>query len=279
VRVGYAAKKEACMKRSISVKDITDMKGTQRIVMVTSYDSTMTKIIDSTDVDIILVGDSAGMVMAGPDNTLGITIDQMIYHTTCVTRTKPRALVVGDMPFLSYQVSVAEAVRNAGRFLQEAGAQAVKLEGGKRVIEQVKAIVNADIPVMGHLGLTPQSVHAFGGYKVQGRGEEAAKLLKENALALQDAGVFSMVLECVPASVAKEVSEALEVPTIGIGAGPHCDGQVLVIQDLLGMSKEFKPKFVKRYAMLFDSIKEAVDTYSSEVREGTFPDEEHCFKD
>jgi 3-methyl-2-oxobutanoate hydroxymethyltransferase len=267
------------MKRSISVKDITDMKGKQRIVMVTSYDSTMTKIIDSTDVDIILVGDSAGMVMAGADNTLGVTIDQMIYHTTCVTRTKPKAFVVGDMPFLSYQVSVAEAVRNAGRFLQEAGAQAVKLEGGKRVIEQVKAIVNADIPVMGHLGLTPQSVHAFGGYKVQGRGEEAAKLLKENALALQDAGVFSMVLECVPASVAKEVTEALEVPTIGIGAGPHCDGQVLVIQDLLGMSKEFKPKFVKRYAMLFDTIKEAVDTYSSEVREGTFPDEEHCFKD
>lgn len=267
------------MKRSISVKDIADMKGKQRIVMVTSYDSTMTKIIDSTDVDVILVGDSAGMVMAGADNTLGITIDQMIYHTTCVTRTKPRALVIGDMPFLSYQVSVADAVRNAGRFLKEAGAQAVKLEGGKRVIEQVKAIVNADIPVMGHLGLTPQSVHAFGGYKVQGRGEEAAKLLKENALALQDAGVFSMVLECVPASVAKEVTEALDVPTIGIGAGPYCDGQVLVIQDLLGMSKEFKPKFVKRYAMLFDTIKEAVENYSSEVREGTFPDEEHCFKD
>jgi 3-methyl-2-oxobutanoate hydroxymethyltransferase len=182
------------------------------------------------------------------------------------------------MPFLSYQTSVPDAVRNAGRFLQEAGAQAVKLEGAQRVIEQVKAIVRADIPVMGHLGLTPQSIHAFGGYKVQGRGEEAAKLLKENALLLQDAGVFSLVLECVPAAVAKEVSEALSIPTIGIGAGPDCDGQVLVIQDLLGMNKEFKPKFVKRYAFLFDTIKDAVNTYAKEVRSRAYPDEEHCFK-
>jgi 3-methyl-2-oxobutanoate hydroxymethyltransferase len=267
------------MKRSISVIDIMNKKDKERIVMVTSYDSTMTRIIDASEVDIILVGDSAGMVMAGGETTLGITMDQMIYHTSCVTRVKPRALVVGDMPFLSYQASVTDAVYNAGRFLKEAGAHAVKLEGGKRIIEQVKAIVRADIPVMGHLGLTPQSVNAFGGYKIQGRGDEAAKLLKENALALQDAGVFSMVLECVPASVAKEVTEALDVPTIGIGAGLHCDGQVLVIQDLLGMSKEFKPKFVKRYAMLFDTIKEAVDAYAGEVREGTFPDEEHSFKE
>ncbi|MBN2297229.1 MAG: 3-methyl-2-oxobutanoate hydroxymethyltransferase, partial [Deltaproteobacteria bacterium] len=235
--------------------------------------------VDAADIDIILVGDSAGMVMAGLDTTLGITMDQMVYHTTCVTRTRPRALVIGDMPFLSYQTSVSDAVHNAGRFLKEGGAQAVKLEGGKRVIDQVKAIVKADIPVMGHLGLTPQSVHAFGGYKVQGRGDEAAKMLKENALALEDAGVFSIVLECVPALVAKEVTDALSIPTIGIGAGPHCDGQVIVIQDLLGMSKEFKPKFVKRYAMLFDTIKEALDKYASEVREGTFPDEEHCFKE
>jgi len=267
------------MKRSISVIDIMNKKGKERIVMVTSYDSTMTKIIDASEVDIILVGDSAGMVMAGGETTLGVTMDQMIYHTSCVTRVKPRALVVGDMPFLSYQASVSDAVYNAGRFLKEGGAQAVKLEGGKRVIEQVKAIVSADIPVMGHLGLTPQSVNAFGGYKVQGRGEEAARLLKENALALQDAGVFSMVLECVPATVASEVSDALDVPTIGIGAGPYCDGQVLVIQDLLGMSKEFKPKFAKRYAMLFDTIKDAVDAYATEVKEGTFPDEEHSFKE
>ncbi len=267
------------MKQAISVRDILAKKGKHRIVMITSYDATMTRIVDAADVDIILVGDSAGMVMAGFNNTLGITMDQMIYHTLCVTRVKPCALVIGDMPFLSYQTSIADAVRNAGRFLQEAGAQAVKLEGGKRVIEQVKAIVRADIPVMGHLGLTPQSVHAFGGYKVQGRGEEAARMLKENALALQDAGAFSLVLECVPAAVAQEVTSILDIPTIGIGAGPHCDGQVLVIQDLLGMDKAFKPKFVKQYAKLFDTIKDAVGTYAAEVREGKYPAEEHCFKD
>ncbi len=266
------------MKKSVSVLDILNKKGKQPIVMVTSYDATMTRIVDEADIDIILVGDSAGNVMAGLDNTLGVTMEMMLQYVVSVTRVKPKALVIADMPFLSYQTSVPDAVRNAGRFLQEAGAQAVKLEGAQRVIEQVKAIVRADIPVMGHLGLTPQSIHAFGGYKVQGRGEEAAKLLKENALLLQDAGVFSLVLECVPAAVAKEVSEALSIPTIGIGAGPDCDGQVLVIQDLLGMNKEFKPKFVKRYANLCDIIKNAVDTYAKEVRSRAFPDEEHCFK-
>ncbi|MGD0819745.1 MAG: 3-methyl-2-oxobutanoate hydroxymethyltransferase [Desulfomonilia bacterium] len=266
------------MKKSVSVLDILNKKGKQPIVMVTSYDATMTRIVDEADIDIILVGDSAGNVMAGLDNTLGVTMEMMLQYVVSVTRVKPKALVIADMPFLSYQTSVPDAVRNAGRFLQEAGAQAVKLEGAQRVIEQVKAIVRADIPVMGHLGLTPQSIHAFGGYKVQGRGEEAAKLLKENALLLQDAGVFSLVLECVPAAVAKEVSEALSIPTIGIGAGPDCDGQVLVIQDLLGMNKEFKPKFVKRYAFLFDTIKDAVNTYAKEVRSRAYPDEEHCFK-
>lgn len=266
------------MKKPVSVLDIIGKKGKQPIVMITSYDSTMARIVDEADIDIILVGDSAGMVMAGLDNTLGVTMDMMVHHTQCVTRTRPKALVVADLPFLSYQTSTPDAVRNAGRLLQEAGAQAVKLEGGQRVIEQARAIVKADIPVMGHLGLTPQSVHAFGGYKVQGRGEEAARLLKENALLLQDAGVFSIVLECVPTAVAKEVSEALAIPTIGIGAGPHCDGQVLVIQDLLGMNKEFKPKFVKRYADLHETIKTAVDAYAEEVRNGTFPADEHCFK-
>ena len=266
------------MKKSVTVLDILGKKGKQPIVMVTSYDATMTRIVDDADIDIILVGDSGGMVMAGLDNTLGATMDMMLLFTKSVTNAKPKALVIADMPFLSYQTSVADAVRNAGRFLQEAGAQAIKLEGGQRVIEQVKAIVKADIPVMGHLGLTPQSIHAFGGYKVQGRGEDAAKLLKENALLLQDAGAFSLVLECVPTLVAKEVSEALSIPTIGIGAGPYCDGQVLVIQDLLGMNKEFKPKFVKRYATLYETIKDAVNTYSKEVRNSEFPDEEHCFK-
>jgi 3-methyl-2-oxobutanoate hydroxymethyltransferase len=266
------------MRKPVSVLDILNKKGKQPIVMVTSYDSTMTRIVDEADVDIILVGDSAGMVMAGLDTTLGMTMDHMVYHTQCVTRVKPKALVIADMPFLSYQTSAPDAVRNAGRFLQEAGAHAVKLEGGQRVIEQVKAIIRSDIPVMGHLGLTPQSIHALGGYKVQGRGEEAAKLLKENALLLQEAGVFSIVLECVPTLVAKEVSEALAIPTIGIGAGPHCDGQVLVIQDLLGMFKEFKPKFVKHYANLFEIVKDAVNTYAQEVRSGAFPAEDHCFK-
>lgn len=267
------------MKRAISVRDIMDKKGRERIVMVTSYDATFARIVDAADVDVILVGDSAGMVMAGGDSTLGVTMDHMVYHTLCVTRTKPKALVVSDMPFLSYQTGVEDAVRNAGRLLQEAGAKAVKLEGGLRVIEQVRAIVRADIPVMGHLGLTPQSVHAFGGYKVQARGEQAARLLMDNALALQDAGVFSIVLECVPAPVAREVTESLDIPTIGIGAGPRCDGQVLVIQDLLGMDQAFKPKFVKQYAKLFDVIRSAVGAYASEVREGTFPSDEYCFKD
>jgi 3-methyl-2-oxobutanoate hydroxymethyltransferase len=266
------------MKKSVTVLDILGKKGKQPIVMVTSYDATMTRIVDDADIDIILVGDSGGMVMAGLDNTLGATMDMMLLFTKSVTKAKPKALVIADMPFLSYQTSVADAVRNAGRFLQEASAQAIKLEGGQRVIEQVKAIVKADIPVMGHLGLTPQSIHAFGGYKVQGRGEDAAKLLKENALMLQEAGAFSLVLECVPTPVAKEVSEALSIPTIGIGAGRYCDGQVLVIQDLLGMNKEFKPKFVKRYASLYDTIKDAVNAYAKEVRNGEFPDEEHCFK-
>ncbi|MBN1636207.1 MAG: 3-methyl-2-oxobutanoate hydroxymethyltransferase [Deltaproteobacteria bacterium] len=263
------------MKKSITVPDILSKKGKEPIVMVTSYDFTMTRIIDSSDIDIILVGDSAGVVMAGGEDTIGVSMDQMIYHTKCVTSAKPCALIVGDMPFMSYQTSVEQAVRNAGRFLQEAGAKAVKLEGGARVRPQVEAIVKADIPLMGHLGLTPQSVHAFGGHKIQGRGNEAARKLLDDALILQDAGAFSIVLECVPAPVAGEITQALDIPTIGIGAGVHCDGQVLVIQDMLGMFKEFKPKFVKRYANLFDTIKDALDTYAGEVRQRTFPDDEH----
>jgi len=267
------------MSKTVTVQDIINKKGKEKITMVTSYDFTMTRIIDTTDIDIILVGDSAGVVMAGGKNTLSVTMDQMIYHTMCVTNAEPRALVVGDMPFMSYQASVEQAVRNAGRFLQEGRAQAVKLEGGKRVIEQVKAIVASDIPVMGHLGLTPQSIHAFGGHKVQGRGKDAAMALLDNALRLQDAGIFSLVLECVPVDVGKVITEKLDIPTIGIGAGPFCDGQVLVIQDLLGMFKEFRPRFVKQYAELFDVIKDALDTYCNEVREGIFPDLSHSFEE
>jgi 3-methyl-2-oxobutanoate hydroxymethyltransferase len=265
------------MKKTVSVLDVVQSKGKKRIVVVTSYDFTMTRILNATDVDIILVGDSAGGVIAGYETTIPVTMDQMIYHTKCVAAAKPKALLVGDMPFMSYQASVEEAVRNAGRFLKEGGAGAIKLEGGIRIIEQVKAIIRADIPVMGHLGLTPQSVHAFGGHRVQGRGVSAVKKLMDDALALQDAGVFSIVLECVPAPVAKKVTEKLAIPTIGIGAGAACDGQVLVIQDMLGMNKEFKPKFVKRYMELSETIADAVNAYSAEVRAGTFPDDEHSF--
>ncbi len=266
------------MSKSVSVQDLMGKKGHEKIVMVTSYDFTMTRIINEAAVDVILVGDSAGVVMAGGENTLGVTMDQMIYHTRCVAAAKPRALVVGDMPFMSYQTSVADAVRNAGRFLQEAGAQAVKLEGGRRVLDQVRAIVSADIPVMGHLGLTPQSINAFGGHKVQGRGDAAARRLMDDALALQEAGAFAVVLECVPAPLAKELSGALDIPTIGIGAGLDCDGQVLVIQDLLGMFKEFRPRFVKHYTELFDVIRDALDAYAGEVRAGTFPGPENIFE-
>jgi 3-methyl-2-oxobutanoate hydroxymethyltransferase len=266
------------MKKPVSVLDVLASKGKEPIVMVTCYDATMARIVDEADIDVILVGDSAGNVMAGLDNTLGVTMDMMVHHTLCVTRVKPKALVVADMPFLSYQTGVRDAVVNAGRLIQEGGAQAVKIEGGSRVIEQVKAIVRADIPVMGHLGLTPQSVHAFGGYRVQGKTEAAANRLKDDAMALEDAGVFSIVFECVPAPLAQEITKSLVVPTIGIGAGPACDGQVLVIQDLLGMSKEFRPKFVKRYAGLFDTIRDALDAYAREVKSGVFPSEEFSFK-
>jgi 3-methyl-2-oxobutanoate hydroxymethyltransferase len=204
-------------------------------------------------------------------------MEQMVYHTKCVTAAKPHALVIGDMPFMSYQASVEDAVRNAGRLMKEGGAGAVKLEGGIRMIEQVRAIVKSDIPVMGHLGLTPQSVHAFGGHKVQGRGEQAVSRLIEDALALQEAGAFAIVLECVPVPAAKKITERLSIPTIGIGAGNATDGQVLVIQDMLGMFKEFKPKFAKRYAELFDVISNAVGTYAAEVRSGAFPDDAHSF--
>lgn len=266
------------MEKSVTVQDVMLKKSNgEPLVMVTAYDYTMARIIGGSDVDMILVGDSAANVMGGADTTCEATMEQMLYHTRCVSRAKPGALVIGDMPFLSYQTGVRDAVLNAGRFLRESGANAVKLEGGRRVIDQVRAIVAADIPVMGHLGLTPQSVHALSGYKVQGRTKDAAKELLKEALLLQEAGVFGIVLECVPTPVAREVTEKLDVPTIGIGAGPYTSGQVLVIQDLLGMNQDFKPKFVKRYADLYTSITEAVNTYAAEVRGGTYPDEEHSF--
>jgi 3-methyl-2-oxobutanoate hydroxymethyltransferase len=248
------------------------------ISMLTAYDYTTAILLDEAGVDSILVGDSLGMVMLGYDNTLRVTMEDMIHHTKAVARGTRRALLIGDMPFLSYHVSVEEAVRNAGRFVQEAGAEAVKLEGGPAVIEKIRAIVKAQIPVLGHLGLTPQSLNVFGGFKVQGKDIEAARKLVDDALLLQDAGVFGLVLECVPDTLARVVTQKLEIPTIGIGAGPHCDGQVLVIQDLVGMFRKLKPKFVKNYAQLGDAMVAAVKNYIDEVRSGQFPQAEHCFQ-
>jgi len=266
-------------KGKFTVSSFIDFKekGT-KISMLTAYDYSTAKLLDEAGVDTILVGDSLGMVMLGYDDTLKVTMDDMLHHTRAVARGVEKAFVIGDMPFMSYHISVEEAVRNAGRFIKEAGADAVKLEGGTDVLDKITAIVKAQIPVVGHLGLTPQSVNMFGGFKVQGKSEAQAKKLIEEALMLQDAGVSSIVLECVPEKLAKMVSEKLDIPTIGIGAGKYCDGQVLVIQDMLGMYSDFTPKFVKQFADVGSIMKDAVAAYKSEVQAMTFPEEKHTFK-
>ncbi len=250
----------------------------EKITMLTAYDYPFAKIVDEAGVDAILVGDSVAMVVQGIENTLPVTMDEMIYHTKMVSRAAQNAMVIGDMPFMSYQVSVEEAVRNAGRFIKEGGAQAIKIEGGSEVAEKVHAMVRSDIPVMAHIGLTPQSIHRMGGYKVQGRTEEAKRQLLEDARVLQEAGAFSIVLEAIPMELAREITETLSIPTIGIGAGPYCDGQVLVIHDLLGLFERFVPKFVKRYANLKEHALKAIHQYIEEVKGGEFPAEEHSFK-
>ncbi|SHG44192.1 ketopantoate hydroxymethyltransferase [Thermosyntropha lipolytica DSM 11003] len=249
----------------------------EKITMLTAYDYATAALVDEAGIDMILVGDSLGMVVLGYENTLAVTMEDMLHHTRAVTRAVKNALVVGDMPFLSYHISREEAVRNAGRFIQEGGAQAVKLEGGRERVDTIKAILDAQIPVMGHIGLTPQSVNQLGGFKVQGKDLETARKLIADAKALEEAGVFSIVLECVPTPLAKKITEEVGVPTIGIGAGPYCDGQVLVINDMLGMFKGHIPKFVKRYANLEPIIKEALTAYKREVEAGVFPGEEHSF--
>lgn len=249
----------------------------EKITVLTCYDYSMAKILDGASIDVLLVGDSMGMVLLGNDTTIPVTMDEMIIHTRAVARGAQNAMVVGDMPFLSYHISIAETLRNAGRFLQEAGANAVKLEGGREVAPTVAAITAAGIPVMGHLGLTPQSVNKLGGNRVQGKDEASARAIIEDALALQDAGAFAIVLECIPAPLAKMISEKLTIPTIGIGAGPYCDGQVLVINDILGMYTDFTPKFVKQYASLHTVIHEAVSQYREDVKDSSFPGPEHCF--
>ncbi len=247
------------------------------IVMLTAYDATFARLADASDVDILLVGDSLGMVVQGHGHTLEVTLEESIYHTRCVRRVVQFAHVVLDLPFMSYQVSPTQALESAGRAVKEGGAAAVKLEGGAAVAEAIERIVSAGIPVMGHLGLTPQSVHAFGGFKVQARDDDGARQLEEDALRLQDAGCYSIVLEGIPADLARRVSERLDIPTIGIGAGVGCDGQVLVMHDLLGLDDSFKPKFVKRYAELAAPIRDAFDAYASEVRSRSFPDAAHSF--
>ncbi|MBU5299705.1 3-methyl-2-oxobutanoate hydroxymethyltransferase [Clostridium sporogenes] len=265
------------MRNTVSTFQELKNKG-EKITMLTAYDYSMAKLIDSSGINGILVGDSLGMVCLGYENTLSVTMEDMLHHTKAVVRGTSNALVVGDMPFMSYQASIYDAVYNAGRFIKEAGAHAVKLEGGATVAEEVKAIVKAQIPVMGHIGLTPQSVNMFGGFKVQGKNEKVAKKLIEDAKILENAGAFSIVLECIPEKLSKIISESISIPTIGIGAGKYCDGQILVYQDMLSMFSDFKPKFVKSFGNIGKSIKDGVSQYIEEVKEVAFPEEKHTFK-
>ncbi|MGH7628296.1 MAG: 3-methyl-2-oxobutanoate hydroxymethyltransferase [Gemmatimonadales bacterium] len=258
--------------------DLVAMKAAGRkIVVLTCYDATFARLI-APEVDVLLVGDSVNQVVAGRDTTLSATLDQLIYHAAAVRRGSPDALVLVDLPFLTYQVSAEEAIRNAGRVMQESGAQGVKLEGGAPMASTIRALVDRGIPVMGHLGLTPQSVHALGGYRVQGRGEAAAERLAADARALEDAGAFGIVLELVPASLARRVTGSLTIPTIGIGAGAGCDGQVLVLHDMLGLNEAFKPRFLKHYAELAEGVRRAARAYAEEVRTGRYPGDEHSFE-
>lgn len=250
----------------------------EKITMLTAYDYISAKLMDQVGIHALLVGDSLGMVFCGLENTLSVSVEQMIYHTQAVRRGAKEALVVTDMPFMSYQTSVYDAVVNAGRLIKEGRAHAVKLEGGLEVCDKIEAIVKASIPVMAHIGLTPQSINAIGGFKVQGKDEEAAKRLIDAAIAVEEAGAFAVVLECVPSKLAKIITSKLSIPTIGIGAGVDCDGQILVYQDMLGMYNDFTPKFVKKYENIGERMDIAFKQYISEVKEKVFPGEEHGFK-
>ncbi len=266
------------MKKQKTLLDIQNMYANgNKITMLTAYDYPFARLMDQEDIDIILVGDSVGCVVSGYDNTLPVTMEDIVYHTRAVIRGTQAALVVADMPFLSYQIDIRDACLNAGRLIKDAGAHAVKLEGGVNMVETVRAIVNMDIPVVGHIGLTPQSIHRMGGYRVQGRRDEQALQLMADAQALEKAGVFALVLEGIPAELAKQITEAISIPTIGIGAGVNCSGQVLVIHDILGLCEKYSPKFVKVYADLAPLIRGAVKSYIDEVRGGTFPTDDHSF--
>ncbi len=264
--------------RRITIRTLRRMKANrEKITMLTAYDAPFASLLDRSGVEMLLVGDSLGMVIQGEANTLSVTMDQMVYHTRCVSRNAQRAMVVGDMPFMSYQVSPEQALINAGRLVQEGGAHAVKLEGGADVAPAIRKIVSAGIPVVGHLGLTPQSVHAMGGFVIQGRKPEQAEQIKQDALLLQEAGACCLVLEGIPSALAAEITQLLDIPTIGIGAGDGCDGQVLVTHDMLGLNTEFVPSFVKQYSRLHTLIEQAVQQYISEVKQSIFPEEEHSY--
>ncbi|MDR3901086.1 MAG: 3-methyl-2-oxobutanoate hydroxymethyltransferase [Slackia sp.] len=265
------------MKNTAATFAAAKAKG-EKLSMLTAYDYSTAKLEDESGINGILVGDSLGNVVLGYEDTVSVTMEDMIHHGAAVARGAKNALVVVDMPFMSYEVTVEEAVRNAGRLMKEGRAGAVKLEGGVRVAEQIRAIVKAGIPVMGHIGLTPQSINVFGGFKVQGKSEEAARALLADAKAVEEAGAFAVVIEAVPAALAKMITDAVSIPTIGIGAGAGCDGQILVYQDMLGMFSDFTPKFVKRYANVGEVMREAFANYAAEVASGAFPTEEHTYK-
>ncbi len=269
---GRPARKPVTVPRLRAMKD----RG-ERITMVTAYDATFAQMFDEAGVEMLLVGDSLGMVVQGLDNTLPVTVDEVIYHCRAVARGTKTAHIVGDMPFLSHQLSPEQALLNAGRFLSEGGAHSIKLEGGRTAAPTIRRIVEAGIPVVGHVGLTPQSVHAMGGFRVQGKGEDAAARVLADAHAVAAAGAFALVLEGIPVNLAKQITEELDIPTIGIGAGVDCDGQVLVSYDLLGLTPNFKPKFVKQYANFFADGKAAVESYCAEVKSGAFPELKHSF--
>jgi len=266
------------MAKKVTTKTVREWKNSDHnISVLTAYDATFAGLLDSAGIDIILVGDSAGNVIAGHDTTIPVTMENMIYHVSSVRRGTKNAMVVADMPFGSFQISIEQGVENAVRLMKEAGPDAVKLEGGKRSASLVRKLTESGIPVMGHLGLTPQSVNEFGGFQTQATDTKTAEALMEDALALEEAGVFSLVLEKIPAALAKEITEKISVPTIGIGAGSHCDGQVLVIYDMLGMFDKFRPKFVRRYAELGETIRDAVAKYISDVQSGSFPSENESY--
>ncbi|MCK4621664.1 MAG: 3-methyl-2-oxobutanoate hydroxymethyltransferase [Desulfuromonadales bacterium] len=267
------------MKSRKTILDVGAMKGQgEKITVLTAYDYPFAQLMDAAGIDIILVGDSVGSVFSGYDNTLPVTLEEMIYHTRAVVRGSQLALIVTDMPFMSYQVDARDARLNAGRLVKEGGAHAVKLEGGEHVAETIRTIVDIDIPVVGHIGLTPQSIHRMGGFRVQGRQEEQARKILADAKAVEEAGAFAMVLEGIPRELARQVTESVSIPTIGIGAGAECDGQVLVIHDILGLCDKYSPKFVKRYADISGTISAGISNYIKEVKAGEFPTLDHSFK-